>query len=171
MYVCFGFSLARSRRTRTIDLQCQSLFLREAVLLRSVCLSLHRTVQSYAVRWPSHSQNQTKNHGENRSEIDPRRHLGTSKIDSKSFRDPLGTHHGFQERPEGVSGRSLERSGASPARCGSVRRVPDGAPARQKGRPGASGSAPRRPKSTPSRIRMRKNRVFLAQRVREASSE
>ena len=49
--------------------------------------------------------------------------------------------------------------------------VPNGAPGRQKGRPGASGSAPRRPKSTPSRIRGRKNRVVLALRVREASSE
>ena len=39
MYVCFGFSLARSRRARTIDLQCQSLSLRRAFLLRSVCLS------------------------------------------------------------------------------------------------------------------------------------
>ena len=39
MYACFGFSLARSRRARTIDLQCQSLSLRRAFLLRSVCLS------------------------------------------------------------------------------------------------------------------------------------
>ena len=38
MYVYFGFLLARSRRARTIDLQCQSLFLRRAFLLRSVCL-------------------------------------------------------------------------------------------------------------------------------------
>ena len=39
MYVCFGFSLARLSRARTIDLQCQSLSLRRAFLLRSVCLS------------------------------------------------------------------------------------------------------------------------------------
>ena len=39
MYACFGFSLARSRRARMIDLQCQSLSLRRAFLLRSVCLS------------------------------------------------------------------------------------------------------------------------------------
>ena len=39
MYACFGFSLARSRRARTIDLQCQSLSLHRAFLLRSVCLS------------------------------------------------------------------------------------------------------------------------------------
>ena len=60
MYVCFGFSLARLRRTRTIDLQCQSLSLRRAFLLRSVCLSLHLTVESYAVRWPTRSQNRSK---------------------------------------------------------------------------------------------------------------
>ena len=30
MYVCFGFSLARLRRARTIDLQCQSLSLRSS---------------------------------------------------------------------------------------------------------------------------------------------
>ena len=60
MYVCFGFSLARLRRTRTIDLQCQSLSLRRAFLLHSTCLSLHQTVASYGVRWLTHSQNQTK---------------------------------------------------------------------------------------------------------------
>ena len=39
MYVCFGFSLARLSRARTINLQCQSLSLRRAFLLRSACLS------------------------------------------------------------------------------------------------------------------------------------
>ena len=39
MYVCFGFSLARLSRARTIDLQCQSLSLRRAFLPHSVCLS------------------------------------------------------------------------------------------------------------------------------------
>ena len=39
MYVCFGFSLTRLRRARTIDLQCQSLSFRRAFLLRSVRLS------------------------------------------------------------------------------------------------------------------------------------
>ena len=82
MYVCFGLLLARSCRARTIDLQCQSLSLRRALLLhtrlrqartidrqcqslslrrafllRSVCLSLHLTVKSFAVRWPTRSQN------------------------------------------------------------------------------------------------------------------
>ena len=60
MYVCFGFSLARSRQARTIDLQCQSLSFRRAFLLRSVCLSLHLTVESFAVRWPTRSQNRSK---------------------------------------------------------------------------------------------------------------
>ena len=113
----------------------------------------------------------SKNHRENRSEIDPRRHLGTPKIEENRFRDPLRTPRGVQERPEGVSGASWERLGASPARPGSAQGVPKGAPERQKGRPGALGSALRRPKSTPSRVRERKNRVFLARRVREASSE
>ena len=48
MYVCFGFSLARSRRARTIDLQCQSLSLRRAFLLRSVCLSCMSVSRSRA---------------------------------------------------------------------------------------------------------------------------
>ena len=39
MYVWFGFSLACLSRARTVNLQCQSLSLRRAVLLRSVCLS------------------------------------------------------------------------------------------------------------------------------------
>ena len=96
MYVCFGFSLARSRRartidlqcqsislrrvfllrsvclpcmsvsvaclrrTRTIDLECQSLSLRRGFLLRSVCLSLHLTVESFAVCWPTRSQNRSE---------------------------------------------------------------------------------------------------------------
>ena len=58
----------------------------------------------------------SKNHRENRSEIDPRRHLGTPKIEENRFRDPLRTPRGVQERPEGVSGASRERPGASPAR-------------------------------------------------------
>ena len=48
MYVCFGFLLARSRRARTIDLQCQSLSLRQAFLLRSVCLSCMSGSRSHA---------------------------------------------------------------------------------------------------------------------------
>jgi len=60
MYVCFGFSLAHLRRARTIDLQYQSLSLHQAFLLRSVCLSLHLTVESFAVRWPTRSQNRSK---------------------------------------------------------------------------------------------------------------
>ena len=50
MYVCFGFPLARIRRARTIDLQCESLSLRRVFLLRSVCLLVRLTVESYAVR-------------------------------------------------------------------------------------------------------------------------
>ena len=171
IYVCSGLLLARLHRARTIDLQCQSLSLCRAFLLRSVCLSLHLTVKSLAVRWPTRSQN--------RSEI-------TVKIDRKSIPgdtsghakssenrswDPLRTPRGVQERPEGVSEASRGRPGASPARRGSVRRVAKGAPGRQKGRPGAPGSMPRRPKSTPSRVRERKNRVFSALCVREALSE
>ena len=60
MYVCFGFSLARLRRARTIDMQSQSLSLRRAFLLRGVCLSLHLIVESLAVRWPTCSQNRSK---------------------------------------------------------------------------------------------------------------
>ena len=48
MCVCFGFSLARLSRARTIDLQCQSLSLRRAFLLRSVCLSCMSVSRSRA---------------------------------------------------------------------------------------------------------------------------
>ena len=48
MYVCFGFSLACLRRARTIDLQCQSLCLCRAFLLRSVCLSCMSVSRSLA---------------------------------------------------------------------------------------------------------------------------
>ena len=48
MYVCFGFSLVRFSRARTIDLQCQSLSLRRAFLLRSVCLSCMSVSRSRA---------------------------------------------------------------------------------------------------------------------------
>ena len=85
--------------------------------------------------------------------------------------DLLGRPRGVQEPPEGVSGATRERPGASPASSGSARRVAKRDPGRQKGRPGAPGSAPRRPKSTPSCARERKNRVFFALHVREASSK
>ena len=166
MYVCFGFSLARLRRTRTIDLQCQSLSLRRAFLLRSVCLSLHLTVESYAVRWPTHSQNQTKITAKIDRKSIPGDTSGPPKSNENRSRDPLRTPRGVQERPEGVSGASRERPGASPAHPGSARRVAKGAPGRQKGRPGAPGSAPRRPKSTPSRVREQKIRVVLARFTR-----
>ena len=94
--------------------------------------------------------------------------MGHPKSIQNRSRDPLGTHHGVQERPEGVSGASWEYLGASPACPGSARGVPESAPGRQKERPGALGSALRRLKSTPSRCHERKNRVFLARRVRKA---
>ena len=171
MYVCFGFSLARLRRARTIDLQCQSLSLRRAFLLRSVCLSVRLTVESRAVCWPTRSQNQSKITAKIDRKSIPGDASGHPKSSQNRSRDPLGTPRGVQERPEGVSGASRERPGASPARSGSARRVTKSAPGRQKGRPGAPGSAPRRPKSTPSRVRERKNRVFFVLRVGEASSD
>ena len=171
MYVCCGFSLARLRRARTNDLQCESLSLHRVFLLRSVCQSGRLTVESYAVRWPTRARNQSKIIAEIARKSIPGDASGHPKSTQNRSQDPLGTHRGVQERPEGVSGASWERLGASPARPGSAQGVPKGAPERQKGRPGALGSALRRPKSTPSRVRERKNRVFLARRVREASSE
>ena len=166
MYVCFGFSLARLRRARTIDLQCQSLSLRRAFLLRSVCLSVRLTVESRAVCWPTRSQNQSKITAKIDRKSIPGDASGHPKSTQNRSRDPLRTPRGVQERPEGVSGASRERPGASPAHPGSARRVAKGAPGRQKGRPGAPGSAPRRPKSTPSRVREQKIRVVLARFTR-----
>ena len=171
IYVCSSLSLARLNRARTIDLQCQSLSLRRAFLLRSVCLSLHLTVESFAVRWPTRSQNRSKITVKIDRKSIPGDTSGHPKSTENRSRDPLRTPRGVQERPEGVLGASRERPGASPARRRSVRRVAKGAPGRQKGRPGAPGSTPRISKSTPSRVRERKIRVFHALRVRVAVSE
>ena len=171
MYVCFGFSLARLRRARTIDLQCQSLSLRRAFLLRSVCLSVRLTVESYAVRWPTRSQNQSKIAAKIDRKSIPGDSLGHPKSTQNRFRDPLRTPRGVQERPEGVSGASRERLGASPASPGSTRKLSKGTLGRRKERQGAPGSAPRRPKSTPSRVPERKNRVFFARLVHEPLSD
>ena len=157
MYVCFGFSLTRLRRARTIDLQCQSLSFRRAFLLRSVRLSVRLTVESYAVRWPTRSQNESKIIAKIDRKSIPGDASGHPKSTQNRSRDPLWTPRGVQERPEGVSGASRERPGASSARPRSARRVAKDPPGRQKGCPGASGSTPRRPKSTPSRVRERKN--------------
>ena len=112
-----------------------------------------------------------ENHRENQSKIDPRRRLGAPKIDSKSLpgpsRDSPWRPRASLRRRGSVLGVSWGVPGTPRERS----RVPKGAPERQKGRSGALGSALRRPKSTPSCVCTRKNRVFLARRVREASSE
>ena len=76
----------------------------------------------------------------------------------------LGRLEGSLERPKGVLGASWERLGASRR----AQRVPEDSPGRQKERPGAPDSAPRRPKLTQSRVRERKNRVFVAQLVKKS---
>ena len=154
-----------------IDLRCQSLSLRQASLLRSVCLSVRLTVESYAVRWPTRSQNESKIIAKIDRKSIPGDASGHPKSTQNRSRDPLRTPRGVQERPEGISGASRERLGASLARPGSAQEASKGAPGGQKARLGAPGSAPRRPKSIPSRVRKRKNRVFLAQRIRKAPSE
>ena len=159
------------RRARTIDLQWQSLSLRRAFLLRSVCLSVRLTVESRPVCWPTHSKNQSKNTAKIDRRSIPGDAPGHPKSTQNRSRDHLGRPRVVQERPEGVSGASRERHRASPALSRRARRVTKGDPARQKERPGALGSALRRQKSMPSRVREWKNRVFLARRVREASSE
>ena len=116
-------------------------------------------------------QGECENRHENQSKIRLGSGSGHLKSSQNRSREPLGTPRGDQERPEGVSGASRERLGVSPARPGNARRVSKGAPGRQQGRPGASRSAPSRPKLTPRRARERKNRVFFARLVREASSE
>ena len=112
MYVCFGFSLARLRRARTIDLQCESLSLRRVFLLRSVCLSVRLTVESYAVRWPTHSRNQSKISARIDRKSIPGDDSGHPKSTQNRSGDPLGTHRGVQERPKGVSGASWGVPGA-----------------------------------------------------------
>ena len=105
-------SRARLRRARTIGLQCQSLSLRRAFLLCSVCLSVRLTVESRAVRWPTRSQNLSKI----TAKIDRRSIPGDAPGQPKSTQnrclDPLGRPRGVQERPEGVSGASREPPGA-----------------------------------------------------------
>ena len=67
----------------------------------------------------------------------------------------------MQERPKNVSGASRERPGASPAPSGRARRVAKCDPGCQKGRRGAPGTVPRRPKSTPSRVQERQTQEFV----------
>ena len=154
-----------------IDLQWQSLSLRRAFLLRSVCLSVRLTVESRPVCWPTHSKNQSKNTAKIDRRSIPGDAPGHPKSTQNRSRDHLGRPRVVQEHPEGVLGASRERHRASPALSRRARRVTKGDPARQKVRPGAPGSAPRRPKSTPSRIRERKNRAFCMQRIRKALSK
>ena len=124
MYVCFGFSLARSRRTRTIDLQCQSLSLRRAFLLRSVCLSLHRTVESYAVRWPTHSQNQAKII----AKIDRKSIPGDTSGPPKSKKIVSGTLSGHPVASKSVPKASRERLGSVPERPRRAAGASEGSP-------------------------------------------
>ena len=134
----------------------------------SVCVSNSREgCHALATSLAKSTRKSMRKSVQNRS----RRGPGAPKIDSESAPGPFGTPHGAQERCESVSGASRERLGTSPARPGSAQRLPKDAPGRQKERPGAPWSAPRRPKSTPSGLRERKNRVFVARRVREAPSQ
>ena len=110
MYVYFGFSLARLCRARTIDLQCQPLSLLRAFLLRSVCLSLHLTVESYAVRWPTHSQNQTKI----TAKIDRKSIPGDTLGPPKSKKIVSGTLSGHPVASKSVPKASRERRGSVP---------------------------------------------------------
>ena len=103
-------------------------------------------------------------------ELDPKLAPGEPPGHPKLSQNRSRMSHGARERSEGVSGAPRERLGTSPACPGIVWRVPKGIPGRQKERPGASGSALRRPKAMPSGIRKRKNRFFLACLVRDALS-
>ena len=91
------------------------------------------------------------------AEIDPEWGLGDVPGHPKSSEnrspDLLGTSHGAQESPGSVPGASRRHLGASAACPGNARKVAKCTPERQKELPGASRSAPRRPKSTPSHIR------------------
>ena len=71
---------------------------------------------------------------------------------------------------ENVSGASWERLGESSVRPKSAKGVHKGAQERQRERPGASESTPKRPKSIPRHVRKRKHRVFPVQHDREAFS-
>ena len=94
MYVCFGFSVARLRRARTNDLQCESL----SPLSLSLSLLSFFASQRVSVGAPNRRElcrsltnsraKSIKNHRENQSKIDPRRRLGAPKIDSKSLPGP-----------------------------------------------------------------------------------
>ena len=100
------------------------------------------------------SQKSRENQCENPSKIRPRRGSGAPKRDPKSVPGPPRYS---PWRPGGSQRRLGSVLGASRARPGSARQVPKGVPGRRKERPGALRSAPRRPKSTPSRARKRKN--------------
>ena len=122
IYVCF--SLARSlRRAGTIDLQCQSLSLRRA-LLRSVCLSVRLTVESVLFAGQlarKMNQKTLRKSTEERSLETPRGTQNRLKIAAWTFSgDP-------------VACKSVPK--ASPERLGSV-------PERPRRPPGVPGESP-----------------------------
>ena len=125
MYVRLGFSLACLRRARSIDPQCQSFSLRGGFLLCSVCY----------IRWPARSRNQSKVTAKIIRKSMPGEALGHPKSTQNRSRDPLGTHLGVQERPEGVSGASWGTSRSIP---GVLRECPEG----RQGCPGTPESGP-----------------------------
>ena len=131
---------ARFRRARTVDLQCQSLSLCRAFLLRIVSLSVRLTVESCPVCLPTRSQNQSKN----TAKIDRRSIPGDAPGHPKSIQNRSQDLHerprGVQERPEGVSGASRVRPRAPPAPSGRAWRVAKATRDARKGgreRPGA----------------------------------
>ena len=81
--------------------------------------------------------------------------------------DPLGTPRGAQGRPGAVS----ERLGSVPGEPRELQENSQGRPRTPKEAPGNAPERAEATKLTPSRARKRKNRVFVARRVREASSK
>ena len=101
----------------------------------------------------------------------PQEASGHPKSSQSRSRDSLRTPGSTQEHSESNSGASRKRLGTSPARPGSARRASRSALGLQNHRPGVPGSKPRRPKSTPSRIRERKKELSFVQLARGVFSE
>ena len=94
--VCLFWFVARSLMSSKDDRPAMSvaLSLRRAVLLRSVCLSLHLTVESFAVRWPTRSQNRSTITVKIDRKSIPGDTSGHPKSSENRSRDPLRTPHG-----------------------------------------------------------------------------
>ena len=82
MYVCFGFSLARSLTSSKDDRPAMSIALSVELFCFAACAcQCTSNRREFCCSLANSLAKLIENHRENRSKIDPRRHLGAPKIE------------------------------------------------------------------------------------------